>query len=99
MALFTAKRDPRTILRVTERNTLKELTSETRLILLDDINFRGFTREEAIHLFESRQAGSLRVLHRTVELPAHVDRAWVSNYFPPYSYLPLEVKRRIFRVH
>jgi hypothetical protein len=99
LALLTARYAPQSVLRATERNTLREINSKTRLILLDDINIRGFTREEAIHLFETRQAGSLRILHRAVELPAQVNRVWVSNHFLPYKFLPLEIKRRIFRIH
>lgn len=51
------------VYRITEKNQLKDIPSNAKAILMDDLDFQKFSWEELIHLFEVRRKGTIRVLY------------------------------------
>jgi hypothetical protein len=64
---------------ITEINSLKNLKSDHKAIIFDDIAWSKFSREDKIHLLDKERTADIRVLYDVIKLPSEVLKVVTSN--------------------
>jgi hypothetical protein len=81
---------------VREMNALKNLEVGFHdLIIFDDINTADFTREQLIHLFDTKSESQIRVLYGSAVIPEGTVRIVTTNILGQYTRQDAAITRRL----
>jgi hypothetical protein len=100
MAAMVAKTGNKDFIMVSERNQLQKLAESPvgTAVLFDDFNTDEFTREGLIHLVDSEQERSIRILYGTAIIPARTIKIYTLNSVATLTLGDAAIERRIKKV-
>ncbi len=64
---------------ITDLNALKDLKSDHKAIIFDDVDWSNISREVKIHLLDKNRTANVKIIYQTVKVPSSLVKAVASN--------------------